>query len=47
MKRYLHTIAAIDESVGTLLDRLDEHLLTETTVIIYTSGQGFFLEDHG
>ncbi|KAI0015458.1 N-acetylglucosamine-6-sulfatase [Xylariomycetidae sp. FL0641] len=47
MKRYLRTIAAIDENVGRMLDYLDEHNLTENTIVIYTSDQGFFLGDHG
>ncbi|MEN6404358.1 MAG: sulfatase/phosphatase domain-containing protein, partial [Armatimonadia bacterium] len=36
-----------DESVGTLLDYLDETGLTDNTIVIYTSDQGFFLGDHG
>lgn len=47
MKRYLRTIAAIDESVGQLLDYLDAEQLAENTIVIYTSDQGFFLGDHG
>ena len=47
MKRYLATIASIDESVGQLLDYLDENHLTENTIVIYTSDQGFFLGEHG
>ena len=47
MKRYLRTIASIDESVGRILDYLDENNLTENTLVIYTSDQGFFLGEHG
>ena len=47
IKRYLRTIASIDESVGTLLKYLDDRKLTENTLVIYTSDQGFFLGDHG
>ena len=47
IKRYLRTIASIDESVGTLLNYLDDRELTENTLVIYTSDQGFFLGDHG
>jgi arylsulfatase A-like enzyme len=47
MKRYLATIASIDDSVGQLLDYLDENHLTENTIVIYTSDQGFFLGEHG
>lgn len=44
---YTRTIAAVDESVGTLLDYLDDHELAENTLVIYTSDQGMFLGDHG
>ena len=47
IKRYLRTIASIDENVGRLLDWLDENGLTENTVVVYTSDQGFFLGEHG
>jgi len=47
MKRYLRTVAAIDEGVGRLLDLLDEKGLRENTIVIYTSDQGFFLGEHG
>jgi arylsulfatase A-like enzyme len=48
MKRYLRTVASIDENVGRLLDVLDsEPGLVENTVVIYTSDQGFFLGEHG
>lgn len=47
IKDYLRCVASIDESVGRLLDYLDEQGLAEETVVIYTSDQGFFLGDHG
>lgn len=47
LKRYLRTIASIDESVGRLLDYLDENDLSDNTIVIYTSDQGFFLGEHG
>ncbi|MFS0726672.1 sulfatase [Paenibacillus sp. 1P07SE] len=47
IKDYLRCIASIDESVGRLLDYLDEEGIAEDTIIIYTSDQGFFLGDHG
>ncbi len=47
MKRYLQTIASVDESVGRLLNYLDENGLAEDTIVIYTSDQGFFLGEHG
>jgi len=47
IKDYLRVIASIDDNVGRMLDYLDEEGLTENTIIIYTSDQGFFLGDHG
>lgn len=47
IKRYLRTVASIDENVGRLLDYLDEAGLTKNTMVIYTSDQGFFLGEHG
>ena len=47
IKRYLRTIASIDESVGRLLNFLDTHNLAKDTLVVYTSDQGFFLGEHG
>ncbi|MGQ4517668.1 sulfatase family protein [Dermabacteraceae bacterium P13077] len=47
MRDYLQTIQSIDDNVGRVLDYLDEHGLSENTVVVYTSDQGFFLGDHG
>ncbi|MGD8538283.1 MAG: sulfatase [Candidatus Aminicenantes bacterium] len=47
MEDYLGCVAAVDESVGRVLDYLDESGLAKNTVIVYTSDQGFFLGDHG
>ena len=47
MKRYLRCVASIDDNVGRILDYLDESGLTENTIIVYTSDQGFFLGEHG
>jgi len=47
IKRYLRTVAAIDENVGRLLDWLDETGQAENTIVVYTSDQGFFLGEHG
>lgn len=38
---------AVDDSVGQLLDFLDETGLAENTVVIYSSDQGFYLGEHG
>jgi len=47
IKDYLRVIASIDDNVGRVLDYLDAEGLTENTMVIYTSDQGFFLGDHG
>lgn len=47
IKDYLRCVASIDDNVGRILDYLDEQGLTDDTVVIYTSDQGFFLGDHG
>lgn len=47
IKRYLATVAAIDENVGRLLDWLDRRGLADDTLVVYTSDQGFFLGEHG
>lgn len=47
LKRYLQTVASIDEGVGRLLDWLDDTGQAENTIVIYTSDQGFFLGEHG
>jgi arylsulfatase A-like enzyme len=46
LKDYLRTAAAIDENVGRMLKYLDDHNLTENTIVIYTSDQGQFLGEH-
>jgi arylsulfatase A-like enzyme len=47
MQDYLGSIAAVDEGVGKVLDYLDQNNLTENTIVIYTSDQGFYLGEHG
>jgi arylsulfatase A-like enzyme len=47
IKDYLRCVASVDDNVGRLLDYLDKAGLSENTVVIYTSDQGFYLGDHG
>ncbi len=47
MEDYLSSILSVDESVGRILKYLDENDLTNNTIIVYTSDQGFFLGEHG
>lgn len=46
-REYLRLAASLDEQVGRLLDYLDTAGLTEDTVVIYTSDNGYFLGEHG
>ncbi|MBL9190096.1 MAG: sulfatase [Opitutaceae bacterium] len=47
MHDYLMTVKAVDESVGRMLDYLDQEGLAENTIVIYSSDQGFYLGEHG
>ncbi len=47
LKDYLRCVAAVDESVGQMLDYLDREGLTQNTIVIYGSDQGFYLGEHG
>ena len=47
MRDYLACVASVDESVGQLLNYLDENGLADNTVVIYTSDQGFYLGENG
>jgi len=44
---YLRVIKSVDESVGEILDYLDEHGLAENTIVVYCSDQGFYMGEHG
>ncbi len=47
MEDYLRCIVSVDESVGQVLDFLNENGLDENTIVVYTSDQGFYLGEHG
>jgi len=47
MQDYLATISSVDDNVGRVLDYLDESGLTDNTLVVYTSDQGFYLGEHG
>lgn len=47
MQRYLRVIQSVDDNVGRMLDYLEEKGLSDNTLVIYTSDQGFFLGEHG
>ncbi|WP_430815108.1 sulfatase family protein [Carboxylicivirga sp. RSCT41] len=47
MQDYLGTIASVDEGVSKVLQYLDDNDLTDNTIVVYTSDQGFYLGEHG
>lgn len=47
LQEYLSTIAAVDEGVGKILDYLEANGLSENTIIVYTTDQGFYLGEKG
>ena len=47
MQDYLACISSVDDNIGRVLDYLDENHLSENTLVVYTSDQGFFLGEHG
>ncbi len=47
LRDYLACVAAVDKSVGTVLDYLKETGMDKNTIVIYTSDQGFYLGEHG
>jgi len=47
IRDYLATIQSVDDGVGQVLDYLEEAGLTENTIVVYTSDQGFYLGEHG
>jgi arylsulfatase A-like enzyme len=47
MHDYLGSVLAVDESVGRLLAYLDDSGLAGSTIVVYSSDQGFFLGEHG
>ena len=47
MKDYLATANALDRNIGKILDYLDASGLTENTIVVYASDNGFFMGEHG
>jgi arylsulfatase A-like enzyme len=47
MRDYLSTAASLDRNIGRTLDYLDKHSLTNNTLVIYVSDQGFYMGEHG
>lgn len=46
-KRYCETLLSVDESIGDVLDYLEEHNLMESTIVIYMGDNGFSFGEHG
>lgn len=47
MRDYLKTLKSLDDNIGRVLDYLDEAGLSENTLVVYTSDQGFYMGEHG
>lgn len=47
MHDYLACVKAVDESVGRLLEYLQQEGLAENTIVMLSSDQGFYLGEHG
>ncbi len=46
-KRYCETLLSVDESIGTVLDYLENEGLMENTIVIYMGDNGFSFGEHG
>jgi arylsulfatase A-like enzyme len=47
IKDYLRCVAGVDDNLGRVLKYLDDSGLSQNTIVIYSSDQGFFLGDRG
>jgi len=47
LKNFYRVLLSVDENVGRVLDFLDKNDLTENTLVVHTSDNGFFLGQHG
>ena len=46
-RRYNETLLSLDESLGRVLDYLEQHGLSENTLVIYMGDNGFSFGEHG
>ena len=46
IKDYVRCVKSLDDEIGRLLDYLDENGLSENTIVVYTSDQGFYMGEH-
>ncbi|HLR02944.1 MAG TPA: sulfatase [Virgibacillus sp.] len=47
IRDYLRCVKTIDDSVGNVMDYLEQQGIADNTIVVYTSDQGFFLGEHG
>lgn len=47
LRDYIRCLMSVDDNVGRILDYLDQHGLTDNTLVVYTSDQGFYMGEHG
>lgn len=47
IRDYLKTLKSLDDNVGRVLDYLDQSGLSDSTLVVYTSDQGFYMGEHG
>jgi arylsulfatase A-like enzyme len=47
MQDYLACVQGLDDSVGRVLDHLDESGLADDTIVIYTTDNGWYMGEHG
>ncbi|MFV2068162.1 MAG: sulfatase, partial [Pirellulales bacterium] len=47
IKDYLRCVQSVDDNLGRLLDYLDRSGLSRSTVVVYSSDQGWYLGEHG
>jgi len=47
VKSYYRSSQALDDAVGTILDAIDKAGITDETIVIYSSDQGYTLGEHG
>ena len=47
IKDYLRAVASVDDNIGRILGYLEDEGLSENTIVIYNSDQGWYLGEHG
>ena len=47
LRDYMGSVKAVDDGVGKILDYIEEKGMTENTIIVYTTDQGFYLGEKG